>query len=167
MLRNKSYLYGMGVGLIVGATLLQLMAYSINVTSQTTKPAAISEWDPISLKAEASKSFQVFEKGEKVYTQAELDRELQKKLKEEKDKLAVGSPAPSSAAKSTILYIQPDLVASNVSELLYKAGIVKDRSALEKELVKQNATRKMQVGFHRFEGELDIQQIIDILTSDQ
>jgi hypothetical protein len=175
--KNKMYLNGLGVGLIAGAILLQLMIVSKEASSkfsaaetmssgkpQVTGSAPPADADLQKLKAEAAKSFQVFDKNVKLYTQAELDAELQKKLKEEKDKSTAGTP---TAAKRTYIYIQPSLPASSVAELLYKAEIVTDRRALEEELVKQNVVNKMQVGFHVFEGMPNMQQVIKNLTTEQ
>lgn len=169
MFRNKIYLYGLGIGLIVGAVLLQLMIISskysqTDTIANVTSNIPIEELDAQKLKAEAAKSFQVFDKNVKVYIQADFDAELQKKLKEEKDKLPTASSSP---AKRTYLYIQPNLPASSVAELLYKAEIVTDRRAFEEALIKQDVTNKMQVGFHMFEGAPDLQQIIKNLTSEQ
>jgi hypothetical protein len=176
--KNKMYVNGLGVGLIVGAILLQLMIVSKEASSKfsasgtmasvqpqtSAQTASSADVDLQKLKAEAAKSFQVFDKNVKLYTQAELDVELQKKLKEEKDKSALASPASN---KRTYIYIQPNLPASSVAELLYRAEIVTDRRALEEELVKQNAVNKMQVGFHVFEGAQNMQQVIKNLTTEQ
>jgi hypothetical protein len=175
--KNKMYLNGLGVGLIVGAILLQLMLVSKEASSkfsaaetmasvkpQPSQPAQSADIDSQKLKAEAAKSFQVFDKGVKFYKQAEFDAEWQKKLKEEKDKSAAASPVPN---KRTYIYIQPDLPASSVAELLYRAEIVTDRRTLEEELVKQNVVNKMQVGFHVFEGTPNMQQVIKNLTTVQ
>jgi hypothetical protein len=171
--KNRMYVYGLGVGLIVGAIMLQLMIVSKEASNKYSGSSAVNgpapntpleEMDLQKLKAEAGKSFQVFDKNEKVYTQAGFDTELQKRLKEEKDKLGSASTA---APKRTYVYIQPNLPASSVAELLYKAEIVLDRRALEEELVKQNVTSKVQVGFHVFEGTPDLQQVIKNLTTEQ
>jgi hypothetical protein len=170
--RNKIYLSGLGLGLIIGAILLQLMLVSKEASSKysasnvaatgTGTKAPLEDMDPQQLKAEAEKSFQVFDKTVKVYTQAEFDAELQKKMKEEKDKLAAAGPVQ---AKRTYVYIQPNLPASSIADLLYHAEIVTDRRALEEELQKQNITNKMQVGFHLFEGTPDLQQVIQNLIT--
>jgi cell division protein YceG involved in septum cleavage len=170
--RNKIYLSGLGLGLILGAIMLQLMLVSKEASSKysssnviatgTGTGAPLEEMDPQKLKAEVEKNFQVFDKTVKLYTQAQFDAELQKKLKEEKDKLAAAGPA---SGKRTYIYIQPNLPASSVAELLYHAEVVTDRRALEEELNKQNVTNKIQVGFHLFEGTPDVQQVIQNLIT--
>jgi hypothetical protein len=172
--KNRIYLFGLGVGLIAGAILLQLMNAAQSASTTYSNPAVetsnttMDQLDPQKLKQEASKVFQVFEKNEKVYTQKDFDTELQKKLKEERDKLAADAPSGSSTAtKRTILYIQPNLPASAVTEILFKAGIVSDRRALEEALTNQQAMNKMQVGYHMFEGSLTNEQIVKLLTTEQ
>jgi uncharacterized membrane protein len=170
--KNRTYLFGLGVGLIVGAILLQLMIVAKNASATYSNPStntdiAEEKLSSQKLKEEASKEFQVFDKTEKVYTQKEFDAELQKKIKEEKDKLAAQPAGSPSETKRTILYIQPNLTVSAITESLFKAGIVSDRRALEEEITKQQATGKMQAGYHVFEGTLTNEQIVKLLITEQ
>ena len=86
MFKNRVLVSGIGIGIIVGAFLLQVMLVRPSAPSQSG--ISLEEMDPQKLKEEASKYYQVFEKNVKMYTQAELDAAIQKKLKEETDKLA-------------------------------------------------------------------------------
>jgi poly-beta-hydroxyalkanoate depolymerase len=79
--KNKMYVYGLGVGLIVGAILLQLMNIALHQPGNYT-PAPTDELDPTELQQQAAEYFQVFDKKTKVYTQPEFDEELQKKVQE-------------------------------------------------------------------------------------
>jgi hypothetical protein len=162
--KNKTYVYGLGVGLIAGAILLQVMLQASMDTKQY-QSAPVEEMDPLQLKEQAAKYYQVFEKDTKLYTEAEFAKQLQDRVQEEKAKLvASGSAEPT---KIVAVYIQPNLTATAVSEVLYRSGVIRDRQALENELYKQNATFKIQVGVHLFEGTPDLQQVINILLTKQ
>ncbi|MCY9659061.1 hypothetical protein P5G65_22095 [Paenibacillus chondroitinus] len=169
MLKNRSYLLGIGTGIIVGALLLQVM--SVRASAPGKSSLALDEMDPQKLKEEAAKYYQVFDLGTKMYTQAEVDASVQKKVKEETDKLAAAKPQDQPKAETvvrTVVYVQPNLDATAVSELLVKSGLITDRKAFATELQKQGGNTKLQVGFHVFEGQLDMQQVVsNLITSQQ
>ncbi|TXK81947.1 endolytic transglycosylase MltG [Paenibacillus sp. N3.4] len=168
MFKNRSYVVGIGTGIIVGALLLQLM--SVRVSAPAPTSVAIDDLDPQKLKERTSKYYQVFDKDTVVYTQAELD----KKVKEETDKRLAVKPQEqpkvkeAEASSKTIVYVQPNLDATAVSELLFKAGVISDRKAFATELEKQGGNYKIQVGFHVFEGPQDIQKVVlNLITAQQ
>ncbi|MBA2937808.1 hypothetical protein HZF08_05780 [Paenibacillus sp. CGMCC 1.16610] len=169
MLKNRSYLLGIGTGIIVGALLLQVM--SVRASAPGKSGLALDEMDPQKLKEEAAKYYQVFDLGTKMYTQAEVDASVQKKVKEEADKLAAAKPQDQPKTETvvrTVVYVQPNLDATAVSELLVKSGLITDRKAFATELQKQGGNTKLQVGFHVFEGQLDMQQVVsNLITSQQ
>lgn len=169
MFKSRSYVLGIGTGIIVGALLLQIM--SVRTSAPGQQPGiAPDEMDPQKLKVEASKYYQVFDMKTKVYTQTELDTAVQK-VKEEADKLAAAKPQnqPQAttpvAAQKLIIYIQPNLDATAVSELLLKSGLITNRKDFISELEKQGGNTKIQIGYHVFEGTMDIPKIVaNLLT---
>lgn len=168
MLRNRSYILGIGTGIIVGALLLQMM--SVRASAPGKSGLALDEMDPQKLKEEAAKYYQVFDLGTKMYTQAELDASVQKKGKEEVDKLAAAKPQEQPKVDTiirTVIYVQPSLDATAVSELLVKSGLISDRKAFATELEKQGGNTKLQVGFHVFEGPMDMQKVVSNLITTQ
>lgn len=171
MFKSRSFVYGIGTGIIVGALLLQIMSVRSSAPGQTG--IAPDEMDPQKLKDEASKYYQVFDKNTKVYTQTELDASVQKKVKEETDKLVAAKPPEQPKANTPegtskiIIYVQPNLDATAVSELLVKSGIITDRIAFVTELEKQGGNTKIQIGFHVFEGVTDIQKVVANLITVQ
>ena len=163
MFKNRSYVYGIGTGIIVGAVLLQVMA--VRPSAPGPSGVSLDEMDPLKLKEQASKYFQVFDPKTKVYTQADFDAAVQSKVKEETDKLAESKPqnqpqAASPAAQRTVIYVQPNLDATVVTDLLVKSGVISDRKAFEVELQKQGGVYKIQVGYHVFEGTQDMQKVV-------
>ena len=161
MFKNRILVSGIGIGIIVGAILLQVML--VRPTAPSQSGISLEEMDPQKLKEETSKYYQVFEKNVKMYTQAELDAAIQKKLKEEADKQAASKPQDQPKASQPvdsskiIIYVQPNLDATAVAELLVKSGVITDRKAFVTELDKQGGNTKIQVGYHEFEGVMDMQ----------
>lgn len=165
MFKNRTYMSGLGLGLIVGAILLQLMLKATDVGAKQSLPAptgtaALDEMDMKQLKEAASKYYQLFDKNVKVYTQADVDSKVQEAIKAQPQ---AGTPG-SAAGKQIAVYISQGLVASQVAELLYRSGVIADRNAFEKLLNDQQVTNKIQVGFHVFEGTTDPQQVMKLLT---
>ncbi|OAS21705.1 hypothetical protein [Paenibacillus oryzisoli] len=172
MFKNRALITGIGAGIIVGALLLQVML--IRPSSPSNSGISLEEMDPQKLKDEASKYYLVLEKNVKMYTQAELDAAIQKRLKEESDKLAAAQPQdqpksspPPVALSKIVIYVQPNLDATAVAELLYRASVISDRKAFVTELNKQGGNYKIQVGYHEFEGNLDMATIVTNLITAQ
>ncbi|MBP1961080.1 endolytic transglycosylase MltG [Paenibacillus aceris] len=168
MLKNRSYVLGIGTGIIVGALLLQIMLVRASAPGQSR--LALDEMDPKKLKEEAAKYYQVFDINTKMYTQAELDTTVQKKVQEETDKLAAAKsqePTKVETVHRTVIYVQPNLDATAVAELLVKSGLITDRKAFASELVKQGGNTKLQVGFHVFEGQMDMEKVVTNLITSQ
>jgi F0F1-type ATP synthase assembly protein I len=170
--KNRAFVSGIGIGIIVGALLLQVMLARPSAPSQ--QGISLEEMDPQKLKEETSKYYQVLEKNVKMYTQAELDAALQKKLKDEADKQAASKPQdqpkasqPAAASSKIVIYVQQNLDASTVADLLFRSGVISDRKAFVTELDKQGGSTKIQVGYHEFEGVMDMQTIVKNLITVQ
>lgn len=171
MFKNRTLVSGIGIGIIVGAILLQVML--VRPTAPSQSGISLEEMDPQKLKEETSKYYQVFEKNVKMYTQAELDAAIQKKLKDEADKQAASKPQDQPKASQPvvtskiIIYVQPNLDATAVAELLVRSGVISDRKAFVTELDKRGGNTKIQVGYHEFEGVIDMQTIVTNLITVQ
>ncbi|RTE01805.1 hypothetical protein [Paenibacillus whitsoniae] len=171
MFKNRLFVSGLGIGVIVGAILLEIMLVRPSAAPNTNPSGTISleEMDPQKLKQEASKYFQVYDLNVKMFTQAELDAAVQKKVKEEGDKAAAAPKTEQQTAKAPpqkiVIYVQPNLDATAVADLLVQSGVIADRNAFAAELAKQGGNYKIQVGFHAFEGVQDMAGIVaNLLT---
>ncbi|OXM84697.1 hypothetical protein [Paenibacillus rigui] len=167
MLNKKSLLYGLGCGLIAGALLLQLMNSSLTPRSSSVqdgpKPEEMSRQQ---LKEAASAYYQVYEKDQKLYTQAQLDATLQQKLKEEKEKQpSPASPPAQTASKETYIFISKGLTAGNVADLLQQSGVISDRKMFEDAMAAKQLNDKIVAGVHVFKGTLDLNQVLINITS--
>lgn len=167
MFKNRLFLSGIGIGLITGSLLLQLM----NVGAESANPqpsnkVSLDELDVNQLKQQAERYFQVFSKDEKVYTAAQTD----KILAEQKEKLNATAPKPELAepqpqVKQTVIYVEEGYKAEYVGQLLVKAGIIPDAKAFEQELIRQQKLNRIQVGAHLFGSKLDLSDVVDKLTT--
>jgi hypothetical protein len=167
MFKNRTLMIGMGIGLIVGSILLQIMLVARNAGAQSATPAPGSaakpdEMNQQQIKELASRYFLVFDKNSKMYTQAEVDAKVQ-------DALKAQPPATSQqgGGKKIAVYVSSGLVATQVAELLYRSGVIADRNAFENLLSDQQMTDKIQVGYHLFEGTPDPQSVIATLITRQ
>lgn len=169
MLSNKTLLYGLGIGLIIGAILVQLMNAAVPKSNWegntlTGKPA-LEDYNVNQIKELASKYFKVFEKEDKVYNQQEVDNLIQQKLKEEKDKQGTADAGTGGQHKETYVYVSKGLVSSNVADMLYQSGVITDRKAFEDEMNKKELNDKIVTGIHVFKGPQELSQVISNITS--
>ncbi|SCW42530.1 hypothetical protein SAMN04487970_1006178 [Paenibacillus tianmuensis] len=168
MLKNKSLLYGLGTGLILGAVLLQLMnAVAPSSSAASKQPAAgqaPEEMDRIRLKEAASTYFNVYDKSQKLYDQPQVDAMIAQKLKEEKDKQAA-QPQSAAPDKETYIYVSKGMTAAQVADLLQQSGVIADRTALVDELRQKQLNDKIISGVHGFKGSQELTQIIANLTT--
>lgn len=168
MLNKKSLFYGIGCGLIAGAALLQLMnsAVSPHISAVPSSSVTPEEMSRQQLKEAASKQFQVFDKDQKLFTQAQLDASVQQKLKEEKDKQPPASAqTPQQTVKETYVLISKGLTAGNVADLLLSAGVITDRKSFEDAMASKQLNDKIVAGIHVFKGTQDLNQILTNITS--
>jgi predicted TIM-barrel enzyme len=169
MLTNKSLLYGLGIGLIIGASLLQLMnvAKPSAVKTDLMKGATISEMDRVQLKEAASKYFQVFDNDQKMLSQTQVDALVLQKVKEEKDKQpAEQPPAPvKEVVKETYIFVSSGLNAGNVGDLLVTSGVITDRKAFEDMMYQQQLNEKIVSGVHVFKGPMELARVVSNITT--
>jgi cell division protein YceG involved in septum cleavage len=172
VLTNKSLLYGLGIGLIIGALLLQLM----NITKPSiVKPdlskgsAAISEMDRAQLKEAATKYYQVFDNDQKLFNQAQIDAIVAQKVKEEKDKQPVAPQQQSDqdAVKETYIYVSNGLNAGNVADLLVQSGVVTDRKAFEDLMSQQQLNQRIVSGVYMFKSPFELSRVVSTITTRQ
>ncbi len=168
MLKNKSLLYGLGTGLILGAVLLQLMNEAAPANSAASKrPAAgqaPEEMDLIRLKEVASTYYNVYDKSQKLYDQTQVDAMIAQKLKEENDKQAA-QPQPAAPDKETYIYVSKGMTAVQVADLLQQSGVIADKTAFVGMMKQKQLNDKIVSGVHVFKGFPELAQVIANLTT--
>ncbi|WP_426447051.1 hypothetical protein ACP26L_24025 [Paenibacillus sp. S-38] len=167
MLKNKSLLYGLGIGLMAGALLLELMNTVAN--PQTSMPAA-DPLDKAQVKELALQYFKVYEKEEAVYDQTQLDQTVQQKVEEERQKLAAAqpapapAPAPADALKEIYIYVAPGIVVSQVGDMLVTSGVIADKNAFLTEMNNRGLNEKVKIGVLAFKGPQTLEQVLAAVT---
>lgn len=156
MLENRRFVTGLGIGLISGAALLQLMLTVDKATSRPVEP-------------EATPTVQQAQAGEP-------DREaiLQQGAEEEPSATAPDSEQSAQApgqgaepAQTTVVravYISERMDAASVAKLFAQAQIVPEAGPLLAALKERQSTRRIRHGFYTFEGSPAVFDIVEQIT---
>lgn len=166
MLNNRTLLIGIGLGIIVGAILMQLMLYvdkqDQSFASQNNINSETSPLTKATLLSEAARlEFQVHPKDEKLFTQKDLDAKL---------KVAAASkpvaPKPEQPAQTEIkLYIHKGMDSASLAAILTEIGVIDDADAFVELMTIKKANRKIQAGLFTFKGKETPQDVIRIITT--
>ncbi|MCC2686324.1 MAG: hypothetical protein K0R75_3223 [Paenibacillaceae bacterium] len=180
MLNDRKFLNGLGIGLVVGALLLELMNQSVVTLPPATDsnpPASVSD-TALTQPTEPTENNVATERK---YTQTEVDSIIQQKLAEAAAaSKSAPSPqpgpqkttdTPSDMTKdettdiTTAVIIQEGLSASEIAELLYRSKIISDREQFLQLLDERNLNRRIQRGYFEFHGHSSVEEIVDQITT--
>ncbi|RKN86493.1 hypothetical protein [Paenibacillus ginsengarvi] len=166
MFKNRLFLYGLGLGLIVGAVLLQLMLKVDQFENGSPDPASAATAEQ--LQAWADKlNYKLYPKEQTIYTEKDLETIRAKIAEEERTKLAAQAPGslPQAPAKTVhSIYISERMEAYNVADMLVKAGMFTDASQFISALAQKKMTTRIRAGSYTFEGPVTIDDIIAKIT---
>lgn len=166
MRKNKPFQYGLGTGMIIGALLLQLMISAKGATPAplpnlaTSTPAPALTAQEIRDKADAL-NLQVHDKGVKLYKQNELDDSVAKAVAAARAEEAAKVQAPQEIT----VFITEGMSASNVSDYLFRSGVVSDKQAFEDALRSNQLNTKIRSGLYSFGVNHNIQDVVSRLTT--
>ncbi|TMV52061.1 endolytic transglycosylase MltG [Paenibacillus mesophilus] len=167
MFKNRLFLYGLGLGLIAGAVMLQLM---FKVDEMERLPTVEQ------LQADAGKlSYKVVPKEQPVYSDKEIEAIKQKAAEEERNKIAkqtaAPAPAPTNAppAQAVVktiktVYISERMDASQVADMLANAGVLPDSAGLVASLNQKKLTTRIRAGSYSFEDQPSVDDVIAKIT---
>lgn len=180
MIKRRSLLIGLGVGIMIGAALLQLMTYGQRLGDTPVVPEPLTV-DQLQKQAEG-KGYALQKLNEPMYSQAQLDEAVAKAKKEaagtaepESTKTPVASATPepskapaasatpeparaSAAAERLGLYVAPGDSLDKVATGLKALGVIQDKAAFIK--AAKPYSGKMRVGLSVFEGQNAYDEII-------
>ena len=164
MISRKSFLYGLGTGLIAGSVLLQLA--SIGESSS----GAMSE---AQLEAAAAASGYVLKDARVAwYTEAEVQErvaEAEKRLRAELETAQPSAPAePAEPGKPAMVYgftIDAGTELKDVAKLVYELGLVEDYNGFLIEMEKRGLAGKIQAKHYRFDRVPTTDELIEALTT--
>lgn len=146
MFKNKTLMTGIGIGLVIGALLLQLMN---SFTSQA----------PVNTEGSGKK-----------YTQEQLDAavtEAKAAISPPASASEPSSPTPSPATKKISVYVENGMASEEIADLIVKSGVFLDRKELIKQFDANQVNTKLKSGFHVFEitDKTNVQEIITNLIT--
>lgn len=166
MLKNRSFLKGLGSGFIVGAMLLQLMLMVRDADSRIARPGEPASPAPepepkltaqlVKDKAE-SLNLQVYDKGIVLYDQKQLDDAVHKAVEAAK---AEAAAAPSTGPKQVNVFITAGMTAVQVADYLNRSGIVADRLAFEQAIKSRQLTDNIRSGLYTFSLNEKVDDVI-------
>lgn len=164
MRKYRSWLMGLGIGLILGASMLQLI---LTAKGQAGKSAAM----PLTrdqIKEQASKEgFVVYAAEAKIYTEEELQVKVDEAVKqaELKTESAIPSPSASPAAeapKVVTLNVRRGMTLTEVADKLEELGVVKDGDDFLD--ISSSIAKDLKIGTSIFIGKPTYREIITELT---
>jgi hypothetical protein len=173
--KNKGFLYGLGLGLILGASLLQLMNFSVldNKTivneTQSASPSISPSIEPIA----SLEPFATVKPIKPTETTAipEAPSSTPKSVPvatpavSKTEEPATPTPAATIAAVSgTSVLIENGMTSSEVSSLLFKKGIIADQKAFDSALSQLKLDRIIRIGTFNFLPDETDEDIINKIT---
>ncbi|MCD9023391.1 hypothetical protein [Cohnella silvisoli] len=181
MHKYRSWLMGLGIGIILGSSMLQIIQLAKNQAVMVADEPMTRE----QLDTEAKKAgFVLSPAGQTLYTQDQLNAKIDEAVAAaSKDgindtKGALKPPAPSETAnsenagagdsedpKAVTLYIRKNMTLTEAAERLQKLGVIDDVEDFVRRA--KSISKKMNVGTAVFTGKPNYKQIMAELTREK
>lgn len=172
MSKSKFYM-GLGIGLICGAILLQLMMVARDLGDMTQvqdeEPVSWTEAELETVTEEQWLSmadrfdYQAIGKDVKIYRQEQLDEAVQAAREQERQAIADKAPAVGDTGGYSIS-IMNGMTSDDVADLLLSLGLIESEESFTRILDERNLHSRIQVGNFTFEGKPDVGEIITAIT---
>jgi hypothetical protein len=171
VLKNRSLLMGMGIGLMTGAILLQIVTYANALES----PLAATPQPSESLTTEqlrdaaSRKGFILLAKDETWYSKQQLEDAKNKAVTDAKAKWQVDASSGTSEETGFTkgIYIKPRTDAFEIANQLKKFGIIDNPDTFIDSLSQQKLNTKVQFGYFEFPPNVTMQDVITTITKPQ
>jgi hypothetical protein len=172
--KNRSLLIGLGIGLIVGSSVLQLVNAASRLEQGPMLPTTVQDVESLSeaqLKdAAAKKGFVLLDSKETWFNQKQLEdarkkvsEEIEAKLRAELSAAAPGATEEVQFKKG--VYIKPRSDAFSVAAQLKEFGIVEDTDKFIDSITQQKLNTKIQFGYFEFPPNASLQDVITTITA--
>lgn len=173
MLKDNRLLIGLGIGLIIGAILLELMNVAVTGVGQDAplndrildeKKYTLEELKDIA----DSLEYNIIGKSVVFYTQDEMDDVILKGKASTVKEQIVEAPAEKPVTGDKSVYrinIQTGMVTEDVTQVLITAGLISDADSFKKELSRRELNNNIQVGEFEFTQKPSLTELINIITS--
>jgi len=165
VLKNRTFVTGLGIGLIAGAVLLQLLETANGIKN---RPLA-GELTLDELKEAVEKqNYKLVPQDERTYTEQEIERLKQKAAEEERQRLAAENNSVSAPQGKVIrtVYIPDRTNAADVANILAKANIIAEPDSLINRMKELQLITKIRYGVYTFETIPELDELIRLLTDE-
>ncbi|MFX3632945.1 MAG: hypothetical protein ACE3L7_01260 [Candidatus Pristimantibacillus sp.] len=180
MLKNRIFLTGLGIGIIVGALLLQLM--SLGEQSQLKLKASLNKDEEVlftqkevdamldaervsmglNAKVDAESKTEVTTETDK-QDEVKEDAAAESEQPEQNANSEEGQPAAEVAPKETRLHIKGGMNLTSIAKLLAENDIISDQAEFIKQM---NKTKKpVRAGHFVFSGQPTLKEVMTIITT--
>jgi hypothetical protein len=156
---------GLGIGLICGAVLLQLMSFGMNASLELPEEddRSAGEMTEEQWLALADRfGYVAVKAGERRYTQEELDAAVAA-AREEGRRTAADAPEPEPTESYAIL-IRRGMNAQDVGEMLFVLGLIESVDEFNDYMKSRGLTSRIRAGRYRFDGKPTLEEIASRIT---
>jgi hypothetical protein len=167
--KNKGFLYGLGLGLILGACLLQLMNFAVikgkdlsNDTTQASPTPSASLIPIVKPTTEPVVSVKPVESINRPSSPTLSTPNVSKTV--EPSMPAASATSPKDSIKTTVV-INEGMDSSQVADLFLSKAVITDREAFEGALNRLKLDRIIHYGTYTFNPKESIQEIINTITT--
>ncbi|MCR8845478.1 hypothetical protein NQ117_17490 [Paenibacillus sp. SC116] len=185
MFKDRTFLIGLGAGVIIGTLLLQIMLIGQTVSTELTEQQLVREADRQGYDLVPKASVLPPEKDANNSDKGKLDNEAQNikqnettnsnltkstseteksELPAAKNKIADKNADKNKADSNTIsVFIPAKSTSDDISKLLETAGVVKDAEAFQQFLQREKKARSLRTGKFQFTLPMSEQDVLQTL----
>lgn len=170
---KSRFFMGLGIGLICGAILLQLMIAARDLGDMTqVRDAEPTSWSEAELGTVTEDQwlsmadrlgYQPISKDVKVYKQEQLDEAVRTAREQERQAIAEKEPVAGGEGGYSIS-IMRGMTSDDVADLLLSLGLIESKGSFTGLLDERNLHSSIQVGNFTFEGKPDLEEIVAAIT---
>jgi hypothetical protein len=158
---------GLGIGLICGAVLLQLMLYGTEMNfalpeEELRQADSLTEEQWLAMADRFG--YVPLKNNEKRYTRQELDAAVEA-AREEERRSGAGNPS-EPMKESFAFYIQRGMNSHDVAELLFILGLVETMDEFDDYMKSHELTSNIRAGKYRFDGRPSLEEIASRITQE-
>jgi hypothetical protein len=171
--KNKGFLYGLGLGLILGASLLQLMNFAVikgkgidnTVSTASPMPSATVKPSATPIASLRSPQPSAVNRPNSPNTATPAAPTSVKPEVNKTDVPATPKPAGSAVVSSKVdVIIEEGMNSSQVADLLFNKGVITDRTVFDDALGHLKLDRTIHYGTYTFNPNENIPDIINKIT---
>ncbi|WP_036605357.1 hypothetical protein [Paenibacillus assamensis] len=168
MFKDRTFLIGLGAGVIIGALLLQIMLVGQTVSTELTEQQLVREADRQGYDLVPKGPVLPSEKNANHSDKGEAANKLTSKNQGEStnsNQVKSGSNADKNKAEGNTIsvFIPAKSTSDDISKLLETAGVVKDATAFQQFLQQEKKARSLRTGKFQFILPMTEQEVLKTL----